>query len=128
MTTRFEEIHRELMPLDEVDEHFGFDSTGAWIEPYRLYLSEPGRTSIRVRVRNPLPRSASLQLRLLGPAVFVDGFVTVNCEGHCEAEFEAPVELLHQCRREPAALEMWADGKPFGQVTEVQVTVGHARW
>nr|QXO96910.1 carbamate hydrolase [Agrobacterium sp.] len=128
MTTRFEEIHRELMPLDEEDEHFGFDSTGAWIEPYRLYLSEPGRTSIRVRVRNPLPRSASLQLRLLGPAVFVDGFVTVNCEGHCEAEFEAPVELLHQCRREPAALAMWADGKPFGQVTEVQVTVGHARW
>nr|AAF80385.1 carbofuran hydrolase [Achromobacter sp. WM111]QNH89817.1 carbofuran hydrolase [synthetic construct] len=128
MSARFENLHRSLMPLDENDEHFGLDSTGAWIEPYRLHRLEPGQTCVRIRVRNPLPRAATLELRMSGAAVLVDKAVAVTCVGHEEAVFEATVLLPRTCRREPAALSMWAQGRPFGQVSEVLVTVGHARW
>ena len=36
--------------------------------------------------------------------------------------------VARECRRRPIALELVADGRPFGQVAEALVTVGGPAW
>jgi hypothetical protein len=52
--------HQRVMVLGDNDTHFNLDSWGGWIWPYRTHLQGAGSARVRVTVRNPLPREATL--------------------------------------------------------------------
>jgi glyoxylase-like metal-dependent hydrolase (beta-lactamase superfamily II) len=62
---RLAELHRELLPLGEVD--FGAEGFGARIEPYRSSVAVGGSVELDVAVRNPFPRGERAEVRLVVP-------------------------------------------------------------
>ncbi len=60
------ELHRELLPLDDVD--FGSGGFGARIEPYRPDVPVGGEVLLEVVVRNPFGRAEEAHVRLALPA------------------------------------------------------------
>ena len=127
-TRLYEDMHRRAMPLGEVDVHFDVDSWGGWLWPYRLHLA-PGETgTVRATVRNPLPRTTTLAIRLVGPAEWTGSTATLTAAARAEVSCDLTMKVVGECRRRPIALELVADGRPFGQVAEALVTVGGPAW
>lgn len=60
------QLHRELLPLDEVD--FGAEGFGARIAPYRTRVVAGEPLDLRVHARNPFDRLATAVVRLVLPA------------------------------------------------------------
>src|SRR5262249_19160294 len=104
--------------------HFGLDSWGGWIEPYRNHLREPGVLTVHAVVRNPLPSRAELHVRLVGPAGWRSSSASRAADPREEVSFELSIEIPERCRRRAIAVELVAAGRPFGQVAEALVTVG----
>ena len=126
-TANYEDEHRTAMALDPSGVHFELDSSGGWIVPYRTHLRRPGTVRATVTVRNPLPHRATLEVRLV--AAGASGPVARLSAGAREdvsTELELPVGAPG--RRRPYAVELVADGQPFGQVAEALVTVGGQRF
>lgn len=126
-TESYEREHELAMPLDDLHAHYGLDGMPGWIVPYRTHLPEPGVLTASVTVRNPLPRPAELELSLVsaderGP------MRRVRCDGRREVTCELELRIRRVGRRVPFALEIVADGRPFGQVAEALVTTGGARF
>lgn len=117
-------LHRRLMPLADNETHFNLDSMGGWLWPYRTHLPEPVPFSVTVTVRNPLPRAAPLQVRLVGPEGWVGESTSLIAEPHAEVSCCLSITPTDVCRRQPFAVELTADGQPFGQVAEALVTIG----
>jgi len=63
----YREMHEAAMPLGADETHFNLDGWGGWIWPYHTRQKSSGPATVRVTVRNPLPRAATLQVRLVGP-------------------------------------------------------------
>jgi glyoxylase-like metal-dependent hydrolase (beta-lactamase superfamily II) len=124
----FDEIHRRVMPVGDEDVHFDIDSRGGQLRPYRRLLREPGMVSFSATVRNPLPRKARLGVRLVGPGGLSGDMHAIDVEAHGEADLDVRMWVVGPWKRQPVALELTADGRPFGQVAEAMVTVGHERW
>ncbi len=122
------ESHEQAMPLAENESHFNMDSWCGWIWPYRLHLAEPGPASVRVTVRNPLPREAMLAVRLVGPTGWQGTSATLPAPGRAEVEHVLEITPDGPCRRQPFALELDVEGRPFGQVAEALMTVGGPAW
>ena len=61
----FDELHRSLLPLDEVD--LGLDGFAARIEPYRNDLRGGETLELEVWVRNPFPDLDEVTVRLVLP-------------------------------------------------------------
>ena len=120
--------HQQAMPLAEDEAHFDMDSWCGWIWPYRLHLAEPGPASVRVTVRNPLPREATLSVRLVGPAGWQGTAATLTAPGRTEVELALQITPDRPCQRQPFAMELEVDGQPFGQVAEALLTVGGPAW
>ncbi|MBV9852547.1 MAG: MBL fold metallo-hydrolase [Armatimonadetes bacterium] len=120
----YKEIHRRAMVLGEDETHFNLDSWGGWIWPYRTHLREPGAVQVRVTVRNPFPRRATLEVGLIGPAGWGGTAATLTAEPRAEASAMLEITPAGPCRRQPFAAELVADGRPFGQVAEALLTVG----
>jgi glyoxylase-like metal-dependent hydrolase (beta-lactamase superfamily II) len=116
--------HRTAMVLGENETHFGLDSWGGWIEPYRNRLARPGVLVVRAVVRNPLAHEASLEVVLVGPAGWVGSRAEQTAGPRQEIAFDLSIEIPDNCRRRPIAVELVAGGMPFGQVAEALVTVG----
>ncbi len=116
------------MPLAATDVHFDVDSCGGWLWPYRLHLADGETATVRATVRNPLPHAATLEVRLVGPAGWVGGAAALTAAARAEVSCELTMTVAGECRRRPIALELVADGRPFGQVAEALVTVGGAAW
>jgi len=127
-TRIYEDVHRRAMPLAATDVHFDVDSWGGWLWPYRLHLADGETTSVRATVRNPLPHAATLDVHLVGPEGWVGGAATLTAAPRAEVSCELTMTVAGECRRVPIALELVADGRPFGQVTEALVTVGGSAW
>ena len=148
----YEEIHRRAMPLGENDAHFEVDSRGGWLEPYRTHVppagtkitpgtmgggviprgmiaEDLGPLKFRAFVRNPLPRRAELTLRLAGPEGWSSRELRLPAgpreEISCELEIAPPRGAV--CRRQPVALELTVEDRPFGQIAEALVTIGYER-
>lgn len=117
-------LHQRAMVLGDDEAHFDLDSWGGWIWPYRTHLREPGPARLRVTVRNPLPHPATLEVRLAVPRGWEGTGATLPAEARAEVSCELSFTPGGMCRRQPIAVELWADGRPFGQVAEAQVTVG----
>lgn len=123
----FAQRHLELTALAPEVPHFGLDGMAGWMWPYRVHVPAPQPISFEVTVRNPLPDAATLELRLSGPD---DGWLgsraSVAAGPRAEATTRMTIVPAGPCRRQPVAVELHADGRPFGPVLEALVTVGGA--
>ena len=126
----YERIHRDLMPLDDDEGHFEVDSRAGWLEPYRVRRNDATEFTITAHVRNPYPASARITLRLILPEGWRAGEAVVELGPREEgsARFTVRPSAHAVCRRRPIALEMTADGHPFGQIAEALVTLGEDRF
>jgi glyoxylase-like metal-dependent hydrolase (beta-lactamase superfamily II) len=126
----YRELHTRLMPLSEDDVHFDVDSRAAFIVPYRVLAEEARTLRFRVVVRNPFNHEAAANVRLVSD----DGWNGPPTEVRMAARAERTVDLNItppdgvRCRRKPVALELVVDKRPFGQVAEALVTIGHPVW
>lgn len=120
----YKTTHQCAMPLGDNDTHFNLDSWGGWIWPYRVLLPGPGVATVRVTVRNPFPRKAKLEVRLVGPTGWRGTAATLTAEPRAEVTCDLQITPSGSCRRQPFAVELVADGQPFGQVAEALMTVG----
>lgn len=120
----YRDSHQRAMVLGDAETHFNVDGWGGWIWPYRIHLKEPGLVSVRVTVRNPFPRRATLEVRLMGPKGWQGGSAVLTAEARTEVSCQLQITPSGLCRRQPFAAELVADGQPFGQVAEALMTVG----
>lgn len=127
-TLEYEELHRAAMPLGADDIHFNLDSWGGWLWPYRIHLKPGEQGFVRATVRNPLPNPATLEIELVVPGGWRGSATTLVAPSHAEVSCELTVTPDGPCRRQPIAVELRADGQPFGQVAEALVTVGGSKW
>lgn len=123
----FDEVHRELMALEEGDIHFGPESRPATLQPACLHLD--AKVSVRCEISgwvlNPFGRTAVAELKFV---TLVAGWWVRSLQlalGPREKKTfitELVVTSEAQWRR-PVALDLVVDGQPFGQVATMRVTV-----
>jgi glyoxylase-like metal-dependent hydrolase (beta-lactamase superfamily II) len=117
-------LHRELLPLDDVD--FGAEGFGARIVPYRSTLAPRGQTTLTVELLNPFGHAATVEARLVVPrgweASPAAQQVALEPHGEGRASFEvrAPAEAV---LRAVVAVDITIDSRPFGQHAEALVSV-----
>lgn len=124
---RLAQLHRELLPLGEVD--FGaatFDAGGfgARIEPYRSSIRSGDRLALDVIVRNPFGREAVASVRLEVPKGWPappaqESSLAAHAEGIVRFELQAGAAT----RRARIGADLTVDGVPFGQQAEALVDV-----
>jgi hypothetical protein len=124
----YADLHRRVMPLGTEEDHFGLDSWGGWIWPYRVHRLAVEPFQVRATVRNPSSRSANLEIRLVGPAGWKGSTLTLMAPARAEVSGELGMEPAGLCRRQPIAVDLKVDGRPFGQVAEALVTLGGPEW
>ncbi len=121
----FDRLHRAIMPLGENEIHFGAESQAAKLVPHRLRL-DPGRpASLRGWVLNPLGRRARADLRLVTNRPEWGGVrLALDLAAREKRSFalELPPVAGLPAGREPVALDLTVDGRPFGQVAEAWLT------
>ncbi|CAA9548236.1 MAG: hypothetical protein AVDCRST_MAG79-2485 [uncultured Thermoleophilia bacterium] len=120
----YEDLHRRAVALGDDEVHFELDGWGGWIAPYRNHLPAPGTLRVSATVRNPLPTEAQLDATLVGGPGWRGSSATVRAAARTEVRVELTLEVPTPCRRRPFAVDLRADGRPFGQVAEALVTVG----
>jgi hypothetical protein len=123
-TKEYREVHQRTMVLGDDETHFNLDSWGGWIWPYRTHLKTAAPITVTVNVRNPLPRAAKLDVRLVGPTGWIGTNQTLTVAARAEAACELTITPAGNCRRQPIAAELSVEGRPFGQVAEAMVSIG----
>ena len=127
---QYEESHRRRLPLGDGDAHFEVDGRAGWLAPYRARLDRAAPIRYTATVRNPLPEAAECRVRLVAPPGWVgtEAVASAPPRGEVEVELELtpPDEMV--CRRQPVAVELTVNGRPFGQVAEALVTIGLPRF
>jgi glyoxylase-like metal-dependent hydrolase (beta-lactamase superfamily II) len=128
----FDAIHRALLPLGDGEVHFGPESQPAKLQPYSLHVPKSGGTvPLRGWVLNPFNRGAIAEVRFVTPP---DGWqaapIRLPLAPREKRSFEATLTVPtgSLCRRQPIALDLTVDDRPFGQVAEAWVTVGYDRF
>jgi glyoxylase-like metal-dependent hydrolase (beta-lactamase superfamily II) len=118
------QLHRDLLPLDEVD--FGAGGFGARIEPYQSWV-DPGATlDVLVTVRNPFAREADAEVAIVVPPGWSGepGVQRVGLDARSEACLKFGVRVGAQpVRRARIAADLTVGGVRFGQQAEGLVTV-----
>ena len=121
---RLAELHRELLPLDEVD--FGAGGFGARIEPYRSSVRSGEGLTLDVTVRNPFEQTEAATVRLVVP----DGWpvpapheLELPGSGEATASFEVDTSGLAPVERARIAADLTVGEVPFGQQAEALVDV-----
>ncbi|HEY6055518.1 MAG TPA: MBL fold metallo-hydrolase [Gaiellaceae bacterium] len=119
---RLAELHRELLPLDELD--FGADGAGARIEPYRSSVAAGGAVELEVHVRNPFDREENATVRLAVP----DGWAepepaSVALPAGGEAVVAFVLTAGAPARRARVAADVTVGEARFGQLAEALVDV-----
>lgn len=122
----YRELHDNTMALCNEEPHFGVDSWGGWIWPYRVHVRKPETAAVRVTVRNPLPAPATITVRLVGPDGWMGSYSTFEVNGRAEVACTLHITPHHYCRRQPFAAELMVNGVNFGQVAEALLTAGPA--
>jgi hypothetical protein len=122
--TELERLHRELLPLDEVD--FGAGGFGAGIEPYRSSVAIRGVVTLAVTVRNPFPAAAEACVRLAVPAGWSaeppETVVTVPGRGERTVAVRVRAGSV-PVRRARVAADVTVGEVRFGQQAEALVDV-----
>lgn len=125
---QYYDIHHSTMALADDEPHFNVDSRGGWLEPYRTHIDAARSIVMRAIVRNPMPHATDLAVRLVGPADWQGSSTSVPAAPRAETTVDLTITppAGTVCKRHPIALELTAEGQPFGQVAEALVTIGHA--
>ena len=121
---RLAELHRELLPLDDVD--FGAEGFGARIEPYRSTARGGGAVELDVTARNPFDRPETATVWLVVP----DGWTAapeahrleLGARGEETARFRVSPDTA-PVRRARVAADLTVAGVRFGQQAEALVDV-----
>jgi glyoxylase-like metal-dependent hydrolase (beta-lactamase superfamily II) len=117
-------LHRELLPLDEVD--WGAGGFGARIEPYRSEVSPGGIVELDVTIRNPFHRPDEAKVAFVVPAGWSveppDRRVGLAAGGEATLSFRVHVGGA-PARRARLAADLTVGGRRFGQQAEALVTV-----
>ncbi|MDR3692354.1 MAG: MBL fold metallo-hydrolase, partial [Fimbriimonas sp.] len=121
----YADLARDVMPLGDDETHFNLDSWGGWIWPYRIVQDSLEPFTVEVTVRNPLPYAATLAVELQGPIGWSTTQETLFAGPRREVRCQLTMTPNARCRRQPIAVSLVADGKPFGQVAEALVTIGN---
>ena len=120
----FDDIHRSLLPLDEVD--LGLDGFAARIEPYRSEVPQGAEVVLDLWVRNPFPEEAEARLELVVPAGWSAeppiGRVAIEGRGSATVGFRLRTDGA-PARRARVAADVTIGTRRFGQQAEALVTV-----
>lgn len=123
-----ERLHRELLPLDEVD--FDAEGFGARIRPYRATMRGGDELPLTVEVRNPFDRPAVAAVSLVVPDGWTvttpgsqDGHVSLDALGTAELLFCLEPPRGTHVRRARVAADLTVDDRRFGQQAEALITV-----
>jgi glyoxylase-like metal-dependent hydrolase (beta-lactamase superfamily II) len=121
---RVAELHRELLPLDDVD--LGAEGFGARIEPYRSTLTAGESADFEVAVRNPFGRPEVATVSFVVPQGW--SVEPDQQEVHLEAHAETTVGFRltptgRRVRRARVAVDLTVGGIRLGQQAEALVTV-----
>jgi hypothetical protein len=121
---RLAELHRELLPLDEVD--FGAEGFGARIEPYRATVAVGEEVELVVHARNPFADEDIARVKLVVP----DGWTVaperheVSVPGRGEAGLTFRVRPAGAAaRRARVAADLTVGETAFGEQAEALVDV-----
>jgi glyoxylase-like metal-dependent hydrolase (beta-lactamase superfamily II) len=128
----FDDVHRALMPLGNDETHFGPESQPAKLQPYSLHIPADGGTvQLRGWVLNPFNHDATADIRIATPPEdWHAASIRLALAPREKRAFETTVIVPDgtRCRRQPIALDLTVDDRPFGQVAEAWVTVGYAQF
>jgi glyoxylase-like metal-dependent hydrolase (beta-lactamase superfamily II) len=121
---RLAELHRELLPLDEVD--FGTEGFGARIRPYRSSLRVGEMLDVEVKVRNPFAREETALVELVVPPGWEASPAQVEAplQAHGTATLRFAVRPAGAAVRARIGADLTVGGVPFGQQAEALVDVG----
>ena len=120
---RFDELHRELLPLDEMD--FGAGGQAARVEPYRSSVQPGGSVALDVTVRNPFREPLTAVVALAVP----EGWPQppeqrIELGAAAEAVLHFTVEAGQEpARRARVAVDLNVGDTGFGQQAEALVDV-----
>lgn len=117
---------RDPAAFDEA--HFGAESQGGQLEPYRLHLPEGGVAEFAGWILNPL--AAAARIALVGPDGWTADAVTVTLGPRERKDIRVRITPPPEAkvRRQPVVLDLTVNGRPFGQVAEALVTIGLPRF
>jgi glyoxylase-like metal-dependent hydrolase (beta-lactamase superfamily II) len=121
---RLAELHRELLPLADVD--FGAEGFGARIEPYRSRLAPGEQQMLTVSVKNPFARREKATVELVLPVGWAAEPSRQEIELDGLAEATVTFKLFagtEQVRRARVAVELDVGGYAFGQQAEALVSI-----
>jgi glyoxylase-like metal-dependent hydrolase (beta-lactamase superfamily II) len=121
---RLAELHRELLPLDDVD--FGAEGFGARITPYRSTVPVGAQLELDVTVQNPFDRAEPASVRLVAPHGWSCSpearDVSLDAGGEATVRFRVTPDDV-PTRRARIAADLTVGGRPFGQQAEALVDV-----
>ncbi|MEE3260030.1 MAG: MBL fold metallo-hydrolase [Candidatus Latescibacterota bacterium] len=125
----FDEIHLSLMALGDDEIHFGAESQGGKLKPYQLHLPEGGHAEFEGWILNPFPSAQQATIQLIGPPGWASEVVPLDLAPREQKNIRIGMTLPADahCRRQPVGLDLMVGDRPFGQVAEALVTVGHPR-
>ena len=100
--------------------HFGAESQGGKLYPYRAHAPAGGGIEFEGWVLNPLPTKQRATVRLAGPEDWKSDAVEIDLEPRARGRFTLKLTLPEgtRCRRQPVGLDLVVGDRPFGQVTE----------
>jgi glyoxylase-like metal-dependent hydrolase (beta-lactamase superfamily II) len=126
----FDDAHESLMHLGNNDVHFGPESQGGKLKPYMVRLDEPSEITFSGWIINPFPSDQTATITLVGPDIWTSTTASVKLgpreQKNIVISITPPSDTT--CRRQPVALDLVVGDRPFGQVTEALVTIGHPRF
>jgi len=130
LARNFDEVHRKLMILGDSEAHFGAESQGGKLLPYRAHRAEADLIEFEGWVLNPLPTRQEAVVRIVGPEGWKGDPVALELGPRERKDIRLSVTPPPgtRCRRQPVALDLVVGDRPFGQVTEALVTIGFPRF
>ena len=126
----FDEVHLHLMSLGDDDVHFGAESQGGKLRPYRLHLRDGGEAKFKGWILNPFSIDQKAVIKLVGPDDWKSQVIEVELRPREQKEIHISILPPDEscCRRQPIGLDLTVGGRPFGQVAEALVSVGVPRF
>jgi hypothetical protein len=121
---QLERLHRELLPLDDVD--FGAEGCGVWIRPYESELTPGARACLEIEVRNPAPSREEVEVALHAPEGWAvepaSDEVTLDPGEHGWLKFDVDAPAAEVVRAVVTA-DLRVAGRLYGQHAEALLSV-----